>query len=93
MESVIVKPWVPLPLRPWFWIPLVVIMACGGIAFEVALHFSQKKQGVVTIIHTNHCHVLKRAYTGWATNGNFTSQGGFLHYVYVSIQCLSRALL
>ncbi|KIP09925.1 hypothetical protein PHLGIDRAFT_59770, partial [Phlebiopsis gigantea 11061_1 CR5-6] len=57
------KPWVPLPLRPWFWIPLVILMAGGGIAFEVALFFSKKNQG-------------------WATKGQFTTETGFMHYVY-----------
>lgn len=44
--TAVVRPWVPLPLRMWFWIPLVSLMAAGGIAFEVALHFSEKNQGV-----------------------------------------------
>ncbi|KAI0342287.1 hypothetical protein BDW22DRAFT_179555 [Trametopsis cervina] len=37
--------WTPIPLRLWFWIPLVLLMAGGGIAFEVALHFSKKNHG------------------------------------------------
>ena len=43
-----VKPWTPLPLRPYFWIPLVCIMAGGGIALEVVLHISQKNNGWAT---------------------------------------------
>ncbi|KAI0089530.1 hypothetical protein BDY19DRAFT_108972 [Irpex rosettiformis] len=62
-NTAVVKQWVPIPLRPVFWVPLVLLMAGGGIAFEIALHFSIK----------NH---------GWGTKGTFTSQGGFLHYVY-----------
>ncbi|KAI0689567.1 hypothetical protein BC835DRAFT_1418450 [Cytidiella melzeri] len=61
--------WIPIPLRPAFWIPLVILMAAGGIAFEVALSFSNK----------NHAPILG---LGWSTKGSFTSQGGFLHYVY-----------
>ena len=41
-------PWVPVPLRTWFWVPLVGLMAGGGIAFEVALHFSQRDGGWAT---------------------------------------------
>ncbi|KAF9444645.1 hypothetical protein P691DRAFT_836023 [Macrolepiota fuliginosa MF-IS2] len=37
--------WLPLPLRPWFWIPLVVVLALGAIGLEVALHFSKTNQG------------------------------------------------
>lgn len=44
-RTVTVQPWIPLPLRTWFWVPLVLLMAGGGIAFEVALYFSQKNQG------------------------------------------------
>ncbi|KAF8880015.1 hypothetical protein BD779DRAFT_1550009 [Infundibulicybe gibba] len=34
-----------LDLKVWFWLPLVVILAGGAIALEVALHFSKKNQG------------------------------------------------
>ncbi|KXN84108.1 hypothetical protein AN958_00433 [Leucoagaricus sp. SymC.cos] len=37
--------WLPLPLRPWFWIPFVVLLVLGAIGLEVALHFSKKNQG------------------------------------------------
>ena len=40
-----VNPWIPIPLRTWFWVPLVLIMAGGGIGFEVALHFSKHNRG------------------------------------------------
>ncbi|KDQ22240.1 hypothetical protein PLEOSDRAFT_1086950 [Pleurotus ostreatus PC15] len=40
--------WVPLPLRTWFWLSLVVFLAGGAIALEVALHFSNKNQGWAT---------------------------------------------
>lgn len=37
--------WLPLPLRPWFWVPFVVVLALGAIGLEVALHFSHRNQG------------------------------------------------
>ncbi|KAG6888940.1 hypothetical protein C0995_004795 [Termitomyces sp. Mi166 len=37
--------WVPWPLRPYFWIPFVAILAAGAVGLEVALHFSNKNQG------------------------------------------------
>lgn len=37
--------WLPLPLRFWFWVPLVVILVLGAIGLEVALHFSKRNQG------------------------------------------------
>ncbi|THU96518.1 hypothetical protein K435DRAFT_797269 [Dendrothele bispora CBS 962.96] len=40
-----VKPYVPHPLRPWFWIPFVCILVLGAIGLEVALHFSNKNNG------------------------------------------------
>lgn len=48
--------WVPLPLRVWFWVPLVILLVLGGIGLELALHFSKKNNGtccirsIVTII-------------------------------------------
>ncbi|KAI0797247.1 hypothetical protein BC629DRAFT_1592295 [Irpex lacteus] len=45
-SAVVVKQWVPIPLRPVFWVPLVLLMAGGGIAFEVALHFSKKNHDI-----------------------------------------------
>ncbi|RDB16062.1 hypothetical protein Hypma_003454 [Hypsizygus marmoreus] len=39
------KGWVPWPLRPWFWIPFVLILAAGAVGLEIALHFSKKNQG------------------------------------------------
>ncbi|GJE86425.1 DUF3433 domain-containing protein [Phanerochaete sordida] len=44
-NGIVVRPWTPIPLRKWFWIPLVLTMALGGVAFEIALHFSEKNQG------------------------------------------------
>jgi hypothetical protein len=41
--------WLPLPLRLWFWLPFVVILALGAIALEVALHFSNKNQGELVL--------------------------------------------
>lgn len=46
-NGIVTNPWTPIPLRLWFWIPLVTIMALGGIAFEVALYFSHKNQGML----------------------------------------------
>ncbi|KAF8067656.1 hypothetical protein FPV67DRAFT_1581278 [Lyophyllum atratum] len=37
--------WVPWPLRPWFWIPFILVLAGGAVGLEVALHFSNKNQG------------------------------------------------
>lgn len=37
--------WVPYPLRPWFWVPFVVVMTLGAVGLEVALFFSNKNQG------------------------------------------------
>ncbi|KDR72481.1 hypothetical protein GALMADRAFT_73674 [Galerina marginata CBS 339.88] len=39
------KTWVPMPLRPYFWIPLIIFLIGGAIGLEVALHFSNKNQG------------------------------------------------
>ncbi|KAJ3560319.1 hypothetical protein NP233_g10916 [Leucocoprinus birnbaumii] len=45
-ESSSVDPkWLPWPLRPWFWGPLVVVLVLGAIGLEIALHFSNKNQG------------------------------------------------
>ncbi|KAI0790335.1 hypothetical protein C8Q75DRAFT_110838 [Abortiporus biennis] len=63
VKAVVVKPWTPIPLRRWFWIPLVCTMAAGAIAFEAALSFSKLNNG-------------------WATKGKFTTESGFMHYVY-----------
>jgi hypothetical protein len=42
------KGWVPIPLRAWFWIPLVTFMILLAIGLEVALNFSNKNQGWAT---------------------------------------------
>ncbi|KDR73215.1 hypothetical protein GALMADRAFT_142353 [Galerina marginata CBS 339.88] len=34
-----------MPLRPYFWIPLIIFLVGGAIGLEVALHFSNKNQG------------------------------------------------
>ncbi|KAF8156670.1 hypothetical protein B0H34DRAFT_471221 [Crassisporium funariophilum] len=39
------RTWVPWPLRPYFWVPFVVLMFCGAIGLEVALFLSNKHQG------------------------------------------------
>ncbi len=42
--------WLPLPLRFWFWVPFVVILALGAIGLEIALHFSKRNQGKHRVI-------------------------------------------
>ncbi|PBK94756.1 hypothetical protein ARMGADRAFT_1164356 [Armillaria gallica] len=44
----VTKPWIPYPLRAWFWIPFVILMILGAIGLEVALHFSNKNSGWAT---------------------------------------------
>ncbi|KDR73211.1 hypothetical protein GALMADRAFT_72477, partial [Galerina marginata CBS 339.88] len=39
------KTWIPMPLRPYFWIPLIIFLIGGAIGLEVALRFSNKNQG------------------------------------------------
>lgn len=39
------KGWVPWPLRPWFWLPFILVLALGAVGLEIALHFSKKNQG------------------------------------------------
>ncbi|KAG5637195.1 hypothetical protein H0H81_005408 [Sphagnurus paluster] len=39
------KGWVPWPLRPYFWVPFVLILVLGAIGLEVGLHFSNKNHG------------------------------------------------
>jgi hypothetical protein len=39
------KQWVPWPLRAWFYIPLILTMAAGGIVLEVMLHVTDKRNG------------------------------------------------
>ena len=41
----IAQGWTPVPLRIWFWVPLVVFMILLAIGLEIALHFSNKQQG------------------------------------------------
>jgi hypothetical protein len=43
----IAEGWVPLPLRAWFWIPLVVFMVLTAIGLEMALAYSNKVDGRV----------------------------------------------
>ncbi|KAK0438352.1 uncharacterized protein EV420DRAFT_1212338 [Desarmillaria tabescens] len=47
-SGIVTKPWIPYPLRPWFWIPFVLLMILGAIGLEVALHFSNKNSGWAT---------------------------------------------
>ncbi|GJJ15219.1 hypothetical protein Clacol_009495 [Clathrus columnatus] len=45
----LVKPWSPVTLRSIFYIPLLLFMIAAAVALEVALHFSQKKNGWATL--------------------------------------------
>ncbi|KDQ58416.1 hypothetical protein JAAARDRAFT_192990 [Jaapia argillacea MUCL 33604] len=38
-------PWVPVPLRPWFWIPYTVVLIGIAITLEVLLNYSNTHQG------------------------------------------------
>ncbi|KII91113.1 hypothetical protein PLICRDRAFT_155954 [Plicaturopsis crispa FD-325 SS-3] len=57
------KGWVPVPLRTWFWVTLVVFMVGGAIALEVALHFSNKNQGWPTGFFTSEQGWMHYVYT------------------------------
>ena len=37
--------WTPLPLRSYFWIPLIVILVVAAIGLEIVLYLSNKYQG------------------------------------------------
>lgn len=39
------KGWVPMPLRAWFWIPLVIFMILTAVGLEIALYYSKKLEG------------------------------------------------
>ena len=39
------KGWVPVPLRAWFWIPLVGFMIILSIGLEFALYYSKQRDG------------------------------------------------
>ncbi|KIM42246.1 hypothetical protein M413DRAFT_70686 [Hebeloma cylindrosporum] len=39
------KTWTPLPLRPYFWIPLIIVLVGAAIGLEIALYLSNKHQG------------------------------------------------
>jgi hypothetical protein len=41
----VARGWTPVPLRLWFWIPLVTFMILLALGLEIALHFSNKQQG------------------------------------------------
>lgn len=45
----IVQGWTPVPLRTWFWVPLVVFMILLAIGLEIALHFSNKQKGRLSV--------------------------------------------
>ncbi|KAL1744270.1 hypothetical protein HDZ31DRAFT_17262, partial [Schizophyllum fasciatum] len=39
------KDWVPVPLRPWFWFSLVILLVALAIGLEVALRYTKRAQG------------------------------------------------
>ncbi|PPQ90530.1 hypothetical protein CVT25_015820 [Psilocybe cyanescens] len=57
------KFFVPLPLRVYFWIPLVVFLVLGAIGLEVALHFSNKNQGWPSKQSENASNAMHYVYT------------------------------
>ncbi|KAF8198632.1 hypothetical protein BJ912DRAFT_31550 [Pholiota molesta] len=55
---------IPLPLRPYFWVPLIIFLVAAAIALEVALHFSNKRQGwPAALASSNSSVALHYAYT------------------------------
>jgi len=68
-----VKPWVPYPLRPWFWVPFVCILVLGAIGLEVALHFSNKNNGTYLCFlwySLLHCSYIRMEYCLIFLNGS-----------------------
>jgi len=49
------KGWIPIPLRNWFWIPLVLFLVAGAGGLETALYFSKKKQGGFPFLLRHSC--------------------------------------
>ncbi|KAF4616356.1 hypothetical protein D9613_008619 [Agrocybe pediades] len=83
MNTPVQKKWLPWPLRAYFWIPLVVFLTLAAIGLEIALHFSKKNQGIVTVDLVifdllNSQLVLS---IGWPS-GKSVKATGVLHYVY-----------
>ena len=56
-----------MPLRPWFWIPFVIILVLAAIGLEVALHFSNKNQG--ERLGPKKFLFFSTVGTGWESNG------------------------
>ncbi|KAF9476818.1 hypothetical protein BDN70DRAFT_862706 [Pholiota conissans] len=54
---------IPLPLRPYFWVPLIVFLVAGAIALEVALHVSNERQGWASGTALQSSVALHYAYT------------------------------
>jgi hypothetical protein len=44
-EELVFDQWVPLPLRTWFWVTYVLVLAAGAVALEVALYYTKKYHG------------------------------------------------
>jgi hypothetical protein len=59
------KGWVPVPLRSWFWIPLVTFMVLLAMGLELALYFSNKNEGWATSTEafTNSTTIMHFVYT------------------------------
>jgi hypothetical protein len=79
--------WTPVPLRPVFWIPLVLFMMLLGVALEIVLHFSDKNLGTLLIpivrvrFYLNCC-------IGWPISGAMANDSGFVHFLYVRISVI-----
>lgn len=74
--------WIPLPLRIWFWIPLVAFMVLTAIGLEVALYYSNKFDGNSFISTWIFFCILMSCISGWATSGTIVT-GKYLHYATV----------
>ncbi|TFK67568.1 hypothetical protein BDN72DRAFT_90461 [Pluteus cervinus] len=55
--------WIPYPLRAWFWIPFVLLLALGAIALEVALKLTKKNNGWPTGDGFEQAGILHYVYT------------------------------
>ena len=61
------KTWTPLPLRRYFWIPLIVFLVGAAIGLEIALYLSSKHQG----------ELLSNFYLNGPSTSDFGRLGGW----------------
>jgi len=74
-----------VPLRAWFWIPLVTIMILLAIGLEIALHYSNQNSGgsctwVISL------RLTATVFAGWSTFSIMTADSAianYYHYAYV----------